>query len=96
MSLLDELPFGSAFPNGYSDYAADWVGPQQLTTRLALGQFIANTVSQRSANQISAETAMAASVGPLMSTNSATALAKQTDSLTKTTLLFTCPEFQRR
>jgi uncharacterized protein (DUF1800 family) len=79
------------FPNGWSDLAADWTGPQPMLMRADLANAYAATITG-----ITPAAAAAASVQPLLSSRTAAFLQGVTNVPEQFALLFCSPEFQRR
>jgi uncharacterized protein (DUF1800 family) len=79
------------FPNGWSDEAAPWCGPAPALLRAGWANYFAGTVLG-----ITAPQAMAASIGPLMTATSTNLINGSTNVREQLTMLFCCPEFQRR
>jgi uncharacterized protein (DUF1800 family) len=79
------------FPNGWSDQAAEWTGPGPCLLRARW----ANQLAQQLPGGL-ATTGLAASLGPLVSSRTASFLRGITDPKEQLALLFCSPEFQRR
>ena len=79
------------FPNGYSDLAADWIGPQPMLMRADWANSLAGSVAG-----ITPAQAASASVAPLLSQRTASFLAGISPAEEQFALLFCSPEFQRR
>jgi uncharacterized protein (DUF1800 family) len=88
---LGEPVWEPPFPNGWSDLAADWCGPASLDARFRLAAAFGGTLAGENANAV-----VAATIGPLMSTNTQSMIASAPNTVTKFTVLFASPEFQRR
>ncbi len=79
------------FPNGWSDLAADWTGPQPMLMRADWANFYASSITG-----VTPAAAMAASVEPLLSSRTAAFLQGVSSAPEQFALLFCSPEFQRR
>jgi uncharacterized protein (DUF1800 family) len=79
------------FPNGWSDFAADWNGPAAMMLRADWAWWFSGTVSGMTPSQ-----AVLASVAPFLSARTAKALANASSPQEAFMLLFCSPEFQRR
>jgi uncharacterized protein (DUF1800 family) len=47
MKLLGQMPFGAPAPTGWSDQAADWLGPAGVVGRVASAQRLAGYADPR-------------------------------------------------
>jgi uncharacterized protein (DUF1800 family) len=79
------------FPNGWSDLAVDWTGPQPMLMRADWANFYAGSITG-----VTPAAAAAASVEPLLSSRTAAVLQTVTNVHEQFALLFCSPEFQRR
>jgi uncharacterized protein (DUF1800 family) len=79
------------FPNGFSDIATDWTGPQPMLMRADWANGFAGTIAGITPTQ-----AASASVAPLLSQRTASVLAGISSPQEQFALLFCSPEFQRR
>jgi uncharacterized protein (DUF1800 family) len=79
------------FPNGYSDLAADWTGPQPMLQRADCANWFASTVSWLTPTEVTE-----ASVVPFLSTNTLALLNAVETPAEELALLFCSSEFQRR
>ncbi len=91
MRGLGQPLFGAPFPIGWPDRAVDWAGPEAMMRRVDW----AYGLSGRSASLDPAEVAQA-SLGPLLTDATSTAIQRAGSRRDGLTLLFTSPEFQRR
>lgn len=94
LGAMGGLPWRAPFPDGWSDRAADWVGPQQTLLRLAWAQWMAVRTAYR-AQRPATDTVIESALGPLLGSASRRALAA-TDPPERLIVLFGTPEFQRR
>jgi uncharacterized protein (DUF1800 family) len=79
------------FPNGYSDLAADWTGPQPMLLRADCANWFAPSVTQVTPKQV-----IEASVAPFLSTGTLAMLDAVETPAEELALLFCSSEFQRR
>jgi uncharacterized protein (DUF1800 family) len=79
------------FPNGWSDLAADWTGPQPMLMRADWANYYAGSITG-----ITPAAAASASVQPLLSSRTAAFLQGVSSPTEAFALLFCSPEFQRR
>ena len=79
------------FPNGWSDQAASWTGPGPCLLRARFANQLAHYLPGVSPAQ-----ALAASLGPLATSSTASAVGAVSNQQEQLTLLFCSPEFQRR
>ena len=91
MRGLGQPLFGAPFPIGWPDRATDWAGPEAMMRRVDW----AYGVSGRAAALDPAMVAEA-SLGPLLTDATGTAIRSAGSRRDGLTLLFTSPEFQRR
>ncbi len=91
MRGLGQPVFGAPFPIGWPDRAVDWAGPEAMMRRVDW----AYGVSGRAAMLDPASLAEA-SLGPLLTDATGTAIRRAGSRRDGLTLLFTSPEFQRR
>jgi uncharacterized protein (DUF1800 family) len=78
-------------PNGWSDMAADWSGPEAMMRRVDWAFAVAGRVGERDPTTIAD-----AALGPLVRPATQTAMAHAGSRREAMTLLLTSPEFQRR
>jgi uncharacterized protein (DUF1800 family) len=78
-------------PNGWSDHAADWSGPEAMMRRVDWAYAVSGRVGERDPMQL-ADTAL----GPLARAETREAMARAGSRRDATTLLLSSPEFQRR
>jgi len=91
LTIFSQPLWQPQFPNGYSDLAADWTGPQTMLLRADCANWFSPLITNVTPRQ-----AMHASVVPFLST-STVALLDAIDSPTdELALLFCSSEFQRR
>jgi uncharacterized protein (DUF1800 family) len=78
-------------PNGWSDNAADWSGPEAMMRRVDWAYAVSGRIGERDPMAIAD-----ASIGPLLRPETHEAMARAGSRREALTLLFTSPEFQRR
>ena len=91
LQQMGSAPFGTDFPNGWSDLAADWCGSEQMLLRVNWLYWLTVRLGQRSLADIVAST-----VGPFISKSTLTAVANGSTIAQQLLILFSSPEFQRR
>ena len=91
MRGLGQPIFGAPFPIGWPDRAVDWAGPESMMRRVDWAYGYAG----RTAALDPAELAEA-SLGPLLTDATGTAIRRAGSRRDGITLLLTSPEFQRR
>jgi uncharacterized protein (DUF1800 family) len=91
LSSMSQPLWQPQFPNGWSDLAADWTGPQPMLVRADWANVYAATISG-----LSAAAAAAASVQPLLSSRTSAFLQGISNATEAFALLFCSSEFQRR
>jgi uncharacterized protein (DUF1800 family) len=91
LSSMSQPLWQPQFPNGWSDLAADWTGPQPMLMRADWANAYAATITGSTP-----QAAAAASVQPLLSSRTAAFLQGVTNVPEQFALLFCSPEFQRR
>lgn len=79
-------------PAGWSDDAADWLGPDAVWKRVEW----ATRVAERAGRSFDARKLAVASLGPRLGTDTARELANASDARQALALLLLAPEFQRR
>jgi uncharacterized protein (DUF1800 family) len=91
MRTLGQPLFDAPLPNGWSDRAADWAGPEELMRRVDWAYGFAGKLGHADAAQV-ADTAL----GPLAHPATLDAIGHAGSRREAITLLLTAPEFQRR
>ena len=91
MRALGQPLFGAPFPIGWPDQAADWAGPELMMRRVDWAYGFAGRGAALDAAMIAE-----ASLGPLLSADTAGQIKGAGSRRDGLTLLFTSPEFQRR
>lgn len=91
MRGLGQPVFGAPFPIGWADRASDWAGPEAMMRRLDWSYGFSGRAAALDPAAIAD-----ASLGPLLTPATATAIARAGSRRDGLTLLFTSPEFQRR
>jgi uncharacterized protein (DUF1800 family) len=91
VTVMGQQTWCPPFPNGWSDAAGPWTGPGPALLRARWGNFFAGQVTATAPAQ-----ALSASIGPLMTANSLNLIHTSTVPHEQMTMLFGCPEFQRR
>ena len=89
---LGQPPFGAPAPEGWSDNAADWAGPDAIKKRLEW----ANRVGQRGQSKVTASEFIENALGPLASSATRTSISRAESNAQGLTLALMSPEFQRR
>ena len=79
-------------PAGWSDRADDWLGPEAVWKRIEW----ADRLVERFGNGVDARSLSVASLGPLLSADTAQQIERAADGKQALTLLLLSPEFQRR
>ncbi len=90
--LLGQAPFRAPSPEGWPDDAASWAGPDAVMKRLEWAQAFAQRIGARIRPQDLADDAL----GPLLSDDTRTAIARAESAEQGFTLALMSPEFQRR
>ena len=83
----------AAGPNGWPDMAAEWASPEQLMRRLDWVNALAGRAAAAGAPE---PQAVAATMGPLLRAETATAVRRASSAREALVLLLASPEFQRR
>ena len=91
MRGLGQPLFGAGFPIGWPDRAVDWAGPETMMRRVDWAYGLSGRVAE-----FDPATVAEASLGPLLTDATATAIRQAGSRRDGLTLLFTSPEFQRR
>jgi uncharacterized protein (DUF1800 family) len=91
VTVLGQPTWCPPFPNGWSDAAAPWTGPGPALLRARWGNFFAGQIAGTTPAQ-----AIAASIAPLMTANTTKLINGCKVAHEQLTMLFGCPEFQRR
>jgi len=91
VQALGQPTWGTQFPNGWSDLAADWVGPAQVLLR---ADWVSSFCS--SLNGVDALTIAGSSLGPFLSPTTQALIGQLTSLHDQFVVLFCSPEFQRR
>jgi uncharacterized protein (DUF1800 family) len=91
LAALGQPLWQPPFPNGWSDLAADWTGPQQMLLRCDCMSRLANGITA-----VTPAVAVAGSVGPFLSANTAAVMNRAPSTHDRFATLFCSPEFQRR
>ncbi len=91
MRALGQPLFGAQFPIGWPDRAADWAGPEAMMRRVDWSYGFSGRVAA-----LDPATIADASLGPLLTPATYTAISRAGSRRDGLTLLFTSPEFQRR
>ena len=91
MRGLGQPLFGAPFPIGWPDRATDWAGPEAMMRRVDWSYGFSDRAAALDAGAIAD-----ASLGPLLTPATSSALAHAGSRRDALTLLFTSPEFQRR
>lgn len=91
MNKLNQPTWKPPFPNGWSDYAADWTGPDPMALR-------ADCLSAlcRAMPSVTPAAVASCALGPLLSSNTAAVVGGSGSVHDQLTVLFCSPEFQRR
>ena len=90
LAAMGEPMWQPPFPNGWSDLAADWVGPEPMLLRTDWASDLGLASSADSFGPA------LATIIPFCSRNTQDLLTEQTSSQEKLSLFFCSPEFQRR
>lgn len=91
MTVMGQPTWCPPFPNGWSDDAAPWCGPAPALLRMGFCNFFAGMLTGTSTAQT-----LAASIGPLVTAASSKLITSSINVREQLTMLFGCPEFQRR
>lgn len=92
VTYLGQIPFAAPSPQGWSDLAGDWLGPEAMVQRVEWAQ----TVGKQAADRVPDARELAHELfGPMLSQRTDEAL-KQTTGAEALSLLLASPEFQRR
>lgn len=89
---LGQVPFGAPSPDGWSDKADDWVGPDAIKKRLEW----ANRAAQRGQSRLGAEVFLEEALGVLAGTDTRRVISRAESNAQGLTLALMSPEFQRR
>ncbi len=89
-SLGEEI-WSPPFPNGWSDFGADWAAPSQMMLRTNWANAFATGF-----NKVDPAATAQTALGPLISPATTAMLARVTATHDKLVVLFCSPEFQRR
>jgi uncharacterized protein (DUF1800 family) len=92
LSALGQRPQSAPSPAGWSDLAADWLGPEAVWQRVEW----AGQAAARIGSAVDARALAAASFGPLLGEPTRLQIARAADAPQALTLLLLAPEFQRR
>ena len=92
LTALGQRPHTAPSPAGWSDLAADWLGPEAVWQRVEWAVLVA----ERLGGGIDARALAAASLGPLLSDTTGFQISRAADGPQALTLLLMAPEFQRR
>lgn len=90
--VLGQRPFQPGSPAGWPDQSADWDGSSALLKRLQLAQ----QLGQRLGSNRDAGGLADAVLGPVLSSDTRTSIARAQDGAQALTLLLAAPEFMRR
>ncbi len=90
--MLGQRSFQPGSPAGWPDRSADWDGSSALLKRLELAQ----QLGQRLGTARNAAALAEAALGPVLSADTRTAIARAQDGAQALTLLLAAPEFMRR
>jgi uncharacterized protein (DUF1800 family) len=91
-TAMGQRPQGAPSPAGWSDRAADWLGPDAVWKRVEW----ANRVGARVGGRIDGRILAADAMGPWLSPDTRRELERAADGQQALTLLLLAPEFQRR
>jgi uncharacterized protein (DUF1800 family) len=91
MRGLGQPLFGAPFPIGWPDRASDWAGPEAMMRRVDWSYGFSGRAAE-----LDPATVADASLGPLLTPATYTAISRAGSRRDGLTLLFTSPEFQRR
>jgi uncharacterized protein (DUF1800 family) len=89
---LGQIPFSAPSPAGWSDMGKDWLGGEALLRRIGIAQNLAATLHTR----ITPAEMLEATIGPVASEATRTAVRRAGSPAEALTLVFASPEFQRR
>jgi len=89
---LGQIPFFAPSPAGWSDMGKDWLGGEALLRRIGIAQSLANALHTR----ITPAEMLEATIGPVASEATRTAVRRAGSPAEALTLVFASPEFQRR
>lgn len=92
IAALGQRLHAAPSPAGWSDDAADWLGPDAVWKRVEW----ATRVADRAGRSVDARQLAAASLGPRLGDDTARELANASDARQALALLLLAPEFQRR
>ncbi len=92
LAALGQRPHSATSPAGWSDNAADWLGPEAVWQRVEW----AVQVADRLGNSVDARALAQASLGPMLSETTRFQIDRAADGAQALTLLLMAPEFQRR
>ena len=91
MAGLGQPLWGAPAPNGWSDQAADWAGPESMVRRVDWATGFAGRIGNRDVEEIAAN-----ALGPLLRPETRDAIRHAGSRRDAAALLLTSPEFQRR
>jgi len=92
MALLGQRVQAAPSPAGWPDRAEEWLGPDAVWKRVEW----ATRVADRTGGLVDARTLAQASLGPMLTANTATQIERAADGPQALALLLLAPEFQRR
>jgi uncharacterized protein (DUF1800 family) len=92
LTVLGQMPHRPGSPAGWPDTAKEWSGGESLMKRLEL----ASTFANRIGNSIDPKQLASQILGPMLSEQSRTEIARAESGVQGVSLLFSSPEFQRR
>jgi len=91
VKMMGEVPFGAPSPKGWPDKTDDWAGSDALLDRIEWSKQFADGLPEANAARMADE-----SLGPLLTANTKSVLAKAGSKSEAVALLLSSPEFQRR
>lgn len=91
LNQMGQPAFSAPSPEGWSDMAADWAGPDALVKRLNWAKTVGDTARTSDPNAVAA-----GALGPRLSERSRLAVARAESRPEALTLFLMSPEFQRR
>ena len=92
LAALGQRPHAASSPAGWSDHAADWLGPEAVWQRMEWSLQLA----ERMGGTLDARALAQASLGPLLGQTSQQQIERAANGAQALTLLMMAPEFQRR